>query len=86
MPQGKNEMKTAQHQTHNNLFLLQISTLLKNEVSNTTNTTNISFLETIILESKGIITINEVTIFCNIWAILSKGILPMEIIVWQRNA
>lgn len=79
-------MKTAQHQTHNNLFLLQISTLLKNEVSNTTNTTNISFLETIILESKGIITINEVTIFCNIWAILSKGILPMEIIVWQRNA
>ena len=85
LPQRKNGMKTAQVNTKQQITCFYYKFPLYSKCNEKRNTPNIPFLETIILEDKGTIMANEVTILCNIRAILSKGTLPMEITVWQRN-
>lgn len=83
LPKRKNGMKTAQVHTKQHTSYYKFP--LYPKCSEKRNTTNIPFLETLILETKRTITANEVTTLHNIYTILSKGTLPMETIIWQRN-
>lgn len=63
LPQRKNGMKTAQVNTKQQITCFYYKFPLYSKCNEKRNTPNIPFLETIILEDKGTITANEVTIF-----------------------